>query len=57
MSCVVTARDADEPDVVMAIEHATLPIAAVQFHPESILTADGDRGLGHRAQLRAIVGS
>jgi len=22
----------------MAIEHATLPIAAVQFHPESIMT-------------------
>jgi anthranilate synthase len=34
-----------EPRVVMAIEHKTLPIAAVQFHPESILTADGDRGL------------
>ena len=31
--------------VVMAIEHKTLPIAAVQFHPESILTADGERGL------------
>ncbi|MFT3928365.1 MAG: anthranilate synthase component I [Myxococcales bacterium] len=42
---VVTAR-ADEPNVVMAIEHRELPIAAVQFHPESILTADGDRGLG-----------
>ena len=25
-------------DVVMAVEHSTLPIAAVQFHPESILT-------------------
>ncbi|MDB4977346.1 MAG: anthranilate synthase subunit [Myxococcaceae bacterium] len=36
---------AGEPEVVMAIEHKTLPIAAVQFHPESILTADGDRGL------------
>jgi anthranilate synthase len=35
----------DERDVVMAIEHKTLPIAAVQFHPESILTADGERGL------------
>lgn len=40
----VTAT-ADEPPVVMGIEHQTLPIAAVQFHPESILTADGDRGL------------
>jgi anthranilate synthase len=41
---VVTAL-ADEPNVVMALEHKTLPIAAVQFHPESILSADGDRGL------------
>jgi anthranilate synthase len=40
----VTAS-ADEPAIVMAIEHKTLPIAAVQFHPESILTADGERGL------------
>jgi anthranilate synthase len=36
---------AGEPPVVMAIEHKTLPIAAVQFHPESILSADGERGL------------
>jgi anthranilate synthase len=36
---------AGDPQVVMAIEHKSLPIAAVQFHPESILTADGDRGL------------
>jgi anthranilate synthase len=33
---VVIATSPD--DVVMAIQHATLPIAAVQFHPESILT-------------------
>jgi anthranilate synthase len=41
---VVTAV-ARDPEVVMAIEHKTLPIAAVQFHPESILSADGERGL------------
>ena len=29
----------------MAIEHATLPMAAVQFHPESILTLEGDIGM------------
>ena len=29
----------------MAIEHRTLPLAAVQFHPESILTLDDDIGL------------
>lgn len=31
--------------VVMAIEHVSLPIAAVQFHPESILSARGDGGM------------
>jgi anthranilate synthase len=30
---------------VMAIEHATLPLGAVQFHPESILTLEEDVGL------------
>ena len=32
----VTAETAD--GVIMAIQHVSLPIAAVQFHPESILT-------------------
>ena len=37
---------ADSDDgVVMAVEHTDLPIAAVQFHPESILTLDDDYGL------------
>ena len=33
----VTAKIADD-DIIMAIQHKSLPIAAVQFHPESILT-------------------
>ncbi|HVW24648.1 MAG TPA: anthranilate synthase component I [Polyangiaceae bacterium] len=40
----VTAKSED--DVIMAVEHRHLPLAAVQFHPESILTLDGDVGLG-----------
>ncbi|MBW4560931.1 MAG: anthranilate synthase [Mojavia pulchra JT2-VF2] len=39
----VTAISDD--DVIMAIEHQTLPIAAVQFHPESIMTLAGEVGL------------
>lgn len=39
----VTAMSDDE--VIMGIEHQTLPIAAVQFHPESIMTLAGETGL------------
>jgi len=39
----VTAETED--GVVMAVEHRTLALAAVQFHPESILTLDDDLGL------------
>ncbi|WP_437331937.1 anthranilate synthase component I [Sorangium sp. So ce394] len=42
-SLKVTAETED--GVVMAIEHAELPMAAVQFHPESILSQDDDVGL------------
>ena len=31
--------------IVMGIEHKTLPIAAVQFHPESIMTLVGGAGM------------
>ncbi len=40
----VTASSDD--GVVMAVEHERLPVWAVQFHPESILTLE--RRLGHR---------
>jgi len=39
----VTAESED--GVVMAVEHVHLPLAAVQFHPESIMSLEGDVGL------------
>ncbi len=40
---VVTARSDD--GVVMGLRHTRLPLEAVQFHPESVLTKDGMRML------------
>ncbi len=39
----VTAETDD--GLIMAIEHRELPLAAVQFHPESIMTVNDDVGL------------
>jgi anthranilate synthase len=46
----VVARTTDGS--VMAVQHRHLPIAAVQFHPESILTLEGDKG---RALIRNVL--
>ena len=40
----VTAEVAADPSIVLALRHRTLPLNAVQFHPESVLTPKG-RGM------------
>lgn len=48
-------RDTNGAGIVMGVQHRTLPIAAVQFHPESILTSPeiGLQLLANAFQLRA----
>jgi len=41
--------------VIMAIEHNSLPIAAVQFHPESVMTSPGEVGMPIIEQALALL--
>ncbi len=43
--------------VVMSIEHKTLPISGVQFHPESVLTEHGHQMLGNWLELCGDIGA
>ncbi len=45
-ACLRTTAVSDD-GVVMALEHATLPVFGVQFHPESVLTEGGYRLLAN----------
>jgi para-aminobenzoate synthetase component II len=40
-----------ESGVVMAIQHKTLPICGVQFHPESVLTEHGYQMIGNWLEI------
>ena len=39
---------------IMGVRHRSLPLEGVQFHPESLLTPDGDRLLQNFLELRPV---
>src|SRR5579871_5670293 len=45
MPDVLQVTASTEDGVAMAIEHKTLPVAGVQFHPESLMSLGGEVGL------------
>ncbi|MDO8553781.1 MAG: aminodeoxychorismate/anthranilate synthase component II [Candidatus Micrarchaeota archaeon] len=49
----ITAKSQDD-GVVMAIQHTTLQIYGVQFHPESILTEDGKKILENFCKICGV---
>jgi anthranilate synthase len=51
-ACLEITAETDD-GVIMGVRHRELPIEAVQFHPESILSLDGDCGLKLMANVIA----
>ncbi len=48
---LITAESDD--GLIMGVEHRTLPVCGVQFHPESIMTPDGGALLGNFFDMAA----
>ena len=49
------AAETEADRVIMAIEHISRPIAAVQFHPESVMTPPGEIGMPIIEQALALL--
>ena len=49
------AAETEGDRIIMAVDHATLPIAAVQFHPESVMTSPGEVGMPILEEAMALL--
>ena len=58
---IVTARtaksEASQGGVIMGLQHKSLPIYGVQFHPESVLTESGYQMLGNWLESIGLTGA
>jgi anthranilate synthase len=45
-----------EDGIIMGVRHRELPLEAVQFHPESILTLEGECGLRLMENVVRVLG-
>ncbi len=54
-SCLEVTAESDD-GIIMGVRHRELPMEAVQFHPESILTLEGDCGLRLMSNVVAMLG-
>jgi len=48
----ITATLKENPEIIMAVEHKTLPIYGIQFHPESIGTPEGKQILTNFLEIK-----
>jgi anthranilate synthase len=60
-ACLEVTAECEDPDaeggrVIMGVRHRELPLEAVQFHPESILTLEGDLGLRLMENVVRVLG-
>ncbi|MCE7902665.1 MAG: aminodeoxychorismate/anthranilate synthase component II [Gammaproteobacteria bacterium PRO9] len=56
LPAVLTVTARSEQGEIMGVRHRTLPIEGVQFHPESVLTPEGNRLLGNFLALSSETG-
>lgn len=52
-SLIITASAETEQEEIMAVRHRELPVEGLQFHPESVLTPEGDKLMANFLEMRS----